>query len=109
MTYTEEYGKDVYEILYCQLSAVNIGEGKFLYFNVEILDSSCVVWTLTRMAKSAVNLICLYSFFVTKLCSRQIIRVKIYFFVVSATTHVESWLSRQLSSILGGIGLVPSI
>jgi hypothetical protein len=33
----------------------------------------------------------------------------LFFFSVSATTHVESWLSRQLSSILGGFGLVPSI
>jgi hypothetical protein len=33
----------------------------------------------------------------------------IFFFLVSATTHVESWLSRQFSSIHGGLGLVPSI
>jgi hypothetical protein len=30
-------------------------------------------------------------------------------FLISATTHVESWLSPQFSSIQGGRGLVPTI
>ena len=31
-----------------------------------------------------------------------------FFFLISATTHVESWLSPQFSSIQGGLGLVPT-
>jgi hypothetical protein len=32
--------------------------------------------------------------------------VNIFFFLISATTHVESWLSLQFSSIQGSLGLV---
>jgi len=32
-----------------------------------------------------------------------------FFFLISATTHAESWLSPQFSSIQGGLGLVPTI
>jgi hypothetical protein len=32
-----------------------------------------------------------------------------FFFLVSATSHVETWLSQQFSSIQGGLGLVPTI
>ena len=30
------------------------------------------------------------------------------FFLISATTHVESWISLQFFSIQGGLGLVPT-
>jgi hypothetical protein len=34
---------------------------------------------------------------------------KFFFFLVSATSHVETWLSQQFSSIRGGFGLFPAI
>jgi hypothetical protein len=38
-----------------------------------------------------------------------LVRPQRYFFLISATTHVESWLSQQFSSIRGGLELVPII
>jgi hypothetical protein len=33
----------------------------------------------------------------------------LFFFLVSATSHIETWLSQQFSSIQGGLGIVPTI
>jgi len=37
------------------------------------------------------------------------LQARMYYFFMSATTHVDSWLSRQFSSIHGDPELVPSI
>jgi hypothetical protein len=41
--------------------------------------------------------------------SAKVFHIFLFFFLIGATTRVESWLSQQLSSIHGGLGLVPSI